>query len=217
MTSDRDVPYGSMILLPGLITLGVTLLRLTGERLGWSKAFFNPEPGGGGALVGIVWLIPIFGILFALKLAGLGHGPAGLGKAFGLAFAAFALMVAIIVSINALKLPFVASLFLIGVGSIAGIALAWRGWPELAKALLLYGFAARLPVAAVALVAMLGDWKTHYDVSPPELPAMGVWPRFFMIGLMPQMTIWLFVTVVLGLIFGSVAYAAAGKRVRVAA
>ena len=36
---------------------------------------FNPSPGGGGALVGITWLVLIFGVYFALKLASDGQGP----------------------------------------------------------------------------------------------------------------------------------------------
>ena len=212
MRSDREVPYGSLVLVPGLVTLGVTLLRLTGERLGWSRALFNPEPGGGGAPVGIVWLIFIFGFWFGYKLTVLGHPPSRAGKALGFAFAAIAVMAAVIVGFNALKLSFGLSLVLIGIASVAGIAIAWRGWPELAKTLLIYGFVARLPVAAVALVAMLGDWKTHYDAAPPELPPMGVWPRFFLTGLLPQMTIWIYMTVVVGIIFGVIAYAVAGKR-----
>ena len=51
-----------LICVPALITLGVTLLRLIGELQNWSPRLFNREAGGGGALVGIAWLVPIFGI-----------------------------------------------------------------------------------------------------------------------------------------------------------
>src|SRR6516165_8267723 len=71
------------ILVPGVITLAVTLLRLTGELEHWSKAWFNPEQGGFLAVVGIVWLVPVFGIYFALKLSGEGQGAAHLGHAIG--------------------------------------------------------------------------------------------------------------------------------------
>ena len=52
---------GKLILVPAVITLAVTLLRLVGELQGWSPALFNREGGGRGALVGIVWLIPVLG------------------------------------------------------------------------------------------------------------------------------------------------------------
>lgn len=212
MTSDRDVPYGSMILVPGIITLGVTLLRLTGERLGWSKTFFNPAPGGGGALVGIAWLVPVFGILFAVKLARMGHGPESWGKALGLAFAAIGVSLVAIIAVNVLKTGFYVGLPLIAIASVVSIGIAWKGWPALAKALLLYGLAARIPVVVVALLAMLGDWRTHYDLPPPEFPQMGVFAKFLLIGLMPQLTLWLVYTVAIGMICGAIAYAAVGRK-----
>ncbi len=63
----------------------VTLLRLTGELLGWSPKLFARTAGGGASPVGIVWLIPIFGIYFALRLAQTGEAPPTVGRALGLA------------------------------------------------------------------------------------------------------------------------------------
>jgi len=71
----NEVETRKLILVPALITLAVTLLRLTGELLHWSKTLFNPEAGGGGALVGITWLAPVFGAYFGFKLARAGLGP----------------------------------------------------------------------------------------------------------------------------------------------
>ena len=68
---------GRLILVPALITLAITLLRLAGELLRWSPSLFNRAPGGPGALVGIVWLIPLFGIYFALRLARAGRSDSG--------------------------------------------------------------------------------------------------------------------------------------------
>src|SRR5258707_14938856 len=76
----NDVSIKKLILVPALITLAVTLLRLTGELMHWSKALFNPAAGGGGALVGIAWLVPVFGVYFGLKLAGAGLAPAAVGR-----------------------------------------------------------------------------------------------------------------------------------------
>ena len=79
-----------IVLVPALITLAVTLLRLAGELMGWSDRLFSRAPGGGAALVGIVWLIPVFGLYFGLKLCRAGAGPDRAGKAFGFAMLAFA-------------------------------------------------------------------------------------------------------------------------------
>src|SRR5438445_9338436 len=72
-----------LILVPAVITLAVTLLRLLGELMRWSPTLFNPAPGGGGALVGIAWLVPFAGLYFALRLALAGERPAGVGPAIG--------------------------------------------------------------------------------------------------------------------------------------
>jgi hypothetical protein len=62
--------YGKLILIPSLITLAVTLLRLTAEFMNLPAWLANKNAGGPGALLGISWLPPIFGIYFALKLTG---------------------------------------------------------------------------------------------------------------------------------------------------
>jgi hypothetical protein len=58
-----------LIAIPALITLAVTLLRLVGEFMNLPGWLASKEAGGGGALIGIAWLAPIFGIYFAGKLA----------------------------------------------------------------------------------------------------------------------------------------------------
>src|SRR5438093_5515636 len=86
---------GGLILVPSLITLVVTLLRVIGELSRWSPSLFNREAGGPGALVGIVWLIPVFGIYFALRLARAGEGPAGVGRALAWSGLTFVLTTAL--------------------------------------------------------------------------------------------------------------------------
>jgi hypothetical protein len=62
--------YGKLIAIPALITLGITLLRLGAEFMDLPAWLANRQPGGPGALIGISWLPPIFGIYFAFKLSG---------------------------------------------------------------------------------------------------------------------------------------------------
>ena len=83
MNSRAQFSIWRLIWVPGVITLAVTLLRLVGELRHWSKTWFNPEQGGFLAVVGIVWLAPIFGIYFALKLSGTGQGPESVAHAVG--------------------------------------------------------------------------------------------------------------------------------------
>ncbi len=70
--TDPKVSVGRLILVPAIVTLAITLLRLIGELQGWSPFLFNKAPGGGFALVGISWLPIVFGPYFAWKV-GVSH------------------------------------------------------------------------------------------------------------------------------------------------
>jgi hypothetical protein len=70
MSQSNKPRYGKIILIPALITLGITLLRLGAEFMDLPAWLANRDPGGLGALIGISWLPPILGVYFALKLAG---------------------------------------------------------------------------------------------------------------------------------------------------
>jgi hypothetical protein len=201
-----------LVRVPALITLGVTLLRLIGELLNWTPALFNREAGGGGAIVGIAWLVPIFGIYFAFKLSQSETTPLKPGKTILYAVAGLAAFFAIgFGGVFALGLdpnkPSLTSFGVFVVASVVAAVIAYAGSPVLGKVLFVYGLAARLPVALVMLVAMLGNWGTHYDVAPPNLPEMGVFAKWLMIGLVPQVTIWMTYTLVVGCLFGGIALA----------
>ncbi len=205
---------GSLVLVPAVITLAVTLLRLAGERLHWSRTLFNPSAGGGFALVGISWLVPLVGIYFGIVLARAGLGPRRPLRTTVLLFLSVAVLplagfLAISLGINEqsrLILPVWA------VASLAAVLLAWRAWPTLGRTLLAYAFAARIPVAIVMLFAILGSWGTHYDVAPPNFPEMNPLPKWLLIGLFPQMTVWIAYTLTLGGVFGTVAGALTKPR-----
>jgi len=194
-----------LILVPAIVTLAVTLLRLVGELLRWSPALFNREAGGGGALVGIVWLIPVFGILFGLRLAQAGQAPASVGKALGWAFLAFVLNTALAIGAFTLVPSPVAQLAIFGIGSWLAILLARPGWAELWRVLLAYGLAARIPVLVIMFLSIFGGWDTHYTKPRPDFPPMGSWGLFFWTAFLPQMSIWIYLTIVGGIICGALA------------
>jgi hypothetical protein len=218
MAQDAPVRTGQLILVPAIISLAVTLLRLVGELQGWSPVFFSRAVGGGWAIVGISWLVPVFGAWFGWKLARAGAGPTGLWRALGLTILAFVILPVLGVVASMLKLePLgLGTLVLYVVGSIAALAVSLLAWPALGRTLLAYAFAARIPVALVMLAAIYGNWGTHYDVAPPNLPAMAPLAKWFYIGFLPQFTVWLWFTVVVGSLFGIVAGAIA-RRGRTAA
>jgi hypothetical protein len=206
-----------LILVPALITLGVTLLRLTGEILRWSPRFFSREAGGAGAIVGIVWLVPIFGIYFALRLARQGMLPASRFRPIGFALLGFLMMIATIRVTQAWKPGPLGAIATFAVVSLLAGAVAYRGWPALGRVQFAYALAARIPVAIVMLIAMLADWGTHYELGPPSFPEMAVLAKWFWIGLLPQLTLWVGFTLVVGGLFGGIAVAAIGAARRPAA
>jgi hypothetical protein len=208
--SDRAA-VGRLVLGPALITLAVTGLRLVGELMRWDSRFFSREAGGAGAIVGIVWLVPVFGAYFARKLVSAGEGPSGAGKALGFALLGLAAFVVAMTSARALDLGLPAAIAILAVAALLAAFIAYRGWPGLGRVLLWYGLAARIPVALLMLVAMIGNWGTHYELGPPDMPPMALFPKWLAIGLLPQLTVWIGFTVVVGTIFGAVAAMLGGR------
>ena len=210
-----------LVRIPALIALVVTLVRLVGELSGGPAGLFNREPGGAGALVGIVWLVPIFGIYFALKLARSGHAPESAGKVIGSAVLAILAAAAIIVPVVFLTGDPNVSVSLAGaVGQQAGIAIASivalfilrRVWLPFFQTMLRYAFASRVPVLIVMFVTMIGGWGTHYEFGPSGYPEMGFLVKFVLLALIPQLTFWIMFTVVVGSLVGGITAALSGSR-----
>lgn len=201
----------TLILVPAVITLGVTLLRLVGELNHWSPRFFSREPGGGGAIVGIVWLVPIFGVYFALRLLTDGRGPASKAAAVVYPLAGFAAAFALTFLVAKLGLPVLGNMIGYNLALAVAAVIAWRGWPELSRTNFAYGLAARIPVAILMLVAIFAKWGTHYEGGPPGFPEMAPFPTWLWIGLLPQLVLWVAFTLIVGGLFGGLA-AAIRKR-----
>ena len=89
------------------------------------------------------------------------------------------------------------------VGSGVAIGVARRGWPALWRVLLAYGFLARIPVLVVMFLSIFGGWDTHYAKPRPDFPAMGPWGLFFWTALLPQLGIWIYLTVVFGMLMAA--------------
>src|SRR6185369_8263367 len=111
-------------------------------------------------------------------------------------------------------LPPLGGFLVISATSLLATWIAMRPWPALGRTLLAYALAARVPVAILMLIAIFGNWGTHYDVAPPAAPQVDAWNpvlKWLAIGLLPQLTIWIAFTVVMGTIFGVVAAAVARR------
>lgn len=193
-----------LILVPGLITLAVTILRVVGELQGWSRLWFNPEQGGPWSIVGIVWLVPVFGIYFALKLEGAGQGPPSVPRAIG-----FAILGAMLFALGFFLFQKVfrsfSGIVLMWTLAAAGAALQFAAWRGLFKVLIAYGYAARIPVAIVMFLATQADWKSHYSALAFPVSEMSRLAQYFLFGFVPQLVWWVSFTIVVGSLFGSVA------------
>ena len=211
-TSGNRVSIMQLILIPSIISLAVTLIRLIGELQGWPTALFNPAPGGAGSIIGITWLAPIFGIYFALKLAGAGEGPENRGRAVRLSVLGLLLAFGgFVVMIPTISFPGKIALGLLLL--VAAVAFQYAAWPKLFKTLLAYAYAARIPVVILMYFAMRGNWGTHYDVVRPDFPISdSFWPRYFQIAFLPQMILWIVFTIITGTLCGSIVAAFMHRR-----
>ncbi len=191
-----------LILLPAVISLAVTLLRLVGELEHWPKPLVNPAECG-KAILGVNWLIPIFGIYFALRLVDREMGPNHLGQTIG--YASLGLLMKLAGTLLMERSFGIAYPIPLGVNfalTLTGIFLLAIAWPGLFKALFGYGYTARIPVAIVEYFAMRGNWGTHYDALDPRFPPMGFFAKYVRVSLVGNLFFAEAYVVIVGAIFG---------------
>jgi hypothetical protein len=210
-TPDARPSVWRLVAWPAAITLAVTILRLTGELFKWSPALFSREAGGGAALVGIAWLVPLFGIWFEVKLHRSGEPKPRVLRGLGIVVAAFAIIPACGFAIFRFLGPIgqVSVLCLVSLGSVA---IAYFAWPALGRVLIAYGYAARIPVFLIMLAAMFSGWDSHYALGRPDFPPVAPWALWLLTGFLPQTTIWIAYTVVFGMLFGLLSAAVSYRR-----
>jgi hypothetical protein len=199
------------VLVPGLATLAITALRFVGELL--EPPWFVRDAGGGGVLVGITWLAPVFGAVFALRLLRAGHCPARpvsalatmlLGTGFvGVAFAIAGLLMA----------PTPWAMAVGACGSLPAGVCAFHAWRELGRLLFAYAIAARLPVMALAFVDAFLGLGTHYGRLAEGAPEYSALPRALVLCL-AQAVFWVPLTLVFGGLAGLLAVALGRRRAR---
>jgi hypothetical protein len=198
MSSNSETSISKLILIPSVITLAITLMRLLGELQNWPTSLFNPAAGGGGAIIGISWLPPILGIYFARKLLKAGETPSSAGKVFLGVLLGIALMVLGGFVGFAPQLQFPGKIFLGLLLMVAAGIAPFFAWRKLFTVLLAYGFAARIPVAILMFFAIKGNWGTHYDVAPPGFVETDWFSKYLQIGLIPQIFLWIPFTILTG-------------------
>lgn len=187
-------PLRHTVLLMAAVALAITLLRLLGEVRHWDPLLFGSDAGGGGALVGIGWLILAFGALAGRQLQRIGRGPADARRAWtrtGLGVVTpLAGFILVVTAIG--PTPFG---MIVGAGAcIAGAIIAAPAWPELARASLLFALLCRIPILVITPFAIANDWGTHYEKLAPGSPELEPLTRTLVL-CMAQVIFWIPITI----------------------
>lgn len=209
----------SLVAVPAILTLLVTVVRLLGELQGWNPSLFNTEAGGGGALVGITWLVLPFGFWFGWRLRRAG-ATAKPGRAAFLYVAAIAVMAGGIFGLYYAEMvsfpneenpgQLEGMPLLLAVLAIAAVV-AIAAWPRLTITLMAYGVLARLPIVILTYVDIQAGWDTHYGALPPGAVVETDMEMFLALAT-PQATLWPFIfTPIVGGLLGCLGATAAGK------
>lgn len=208
------LPNGTwrQVAIAGVLTLVVTLVRLAGEVNGWGARWFDSQAGGGGALVGIWWLVLPFGWVFGRHLVRVGAPPASRIAAVVWPSIGIALALGLISGMmHLLPQPTLGGFLAMSViGPVCG-AIGLRGWPALWRTNLLYGLAARVPVIVITPIAVMNAWGTHYEKLAPGSPTVTDAARIAIL-CTAQLVVWLPFTVLVGGLTGGIAAATARRR-----
>jgi hypothetical protein len=159
--------------------------------------------------------VPLVGLYCGWQLQRRGFRPSSLGLALGVPLGALALAPALPWLANRVhETTWTLHLTAWALSSLFLLALAATAWPSLGRLLAVYALLARGPVVLVMAAAIWRRWGTHYDVPPPGFPPMTMLQRWIWIGLVPQATIWVALTVAIGAVFGVLGWLAASWRAR---
>lgn len=221
--ADKPLTTRSLVLVPAIVTLLVSVIRLVGELQGWNETWFNtagPGPDRQQGLFGITLLVPLFGFWFGWRLRRATGGPKGVGKAMWVYVAGAGVLVGGFLAAAAAGLivmptkaaPGVPEGMLWAVGLVvAALLVGFAAWPRLSATLFVYALLARIPVIALTFLAVAKDWDTHHTKLPPDfaLPE-GTSKAVFLS--MPQGTFWIAITVLVGGVCGCLGAALAGRK-----
>lgn len=213
----------SLVAVPAVLTLIVSVVRLVGELQGWNPSLFGTSAGGGGSLVGISWLALVFGFWFGWRLrrgdtevAPLRAGIIYLfavgvfaGGLFALTKLGYVVFPAKDAPGELQGLPYILGAMLVAV------LVALAAWPRLGLTLILYALLARIPVVVITWFAVQNNWDTHYAKLGPGIAATSTTDQFYKLS-MAQVTFWPLFTVLAGGVAGCLgaAFARPGKANR---
>lgn len=203
---------GALVFVPVVVSWLVTATRVVGECRGLGAPWVSSAPGGGNAVLGVVWLVPLFGAWFGWRL-GRTTRP---WRALALHLLASALYVGgfqvagRVDGSTAIGLTM--QILTMGAVSVVVALLAWLAWPRMFVVSMVYAFAVRIPIAALTFAAVFGVWGTHLEkFGPNDYAGFGPWPQATLLAF-TQVVFWTSFTAAAGGLFGSLAALATGHR-----
>ena len=217
MSQSPRVP--SLVLVPVVLSWLVAGARVAGELAGLGPPWFSTAPGGGGAWLGITWLVPVFGAWFGWRIVRCHSTPDRLGRAVWLHLLALAIyiggfqVVRFVLRFDASTASGLTSQILaMGAVSLAALPLAMMAWPRLFRVHFAYALAVRVPLAALTFFAVFGGWGTHLEkFGADDYQGFDHWPHAALLAF-TQLVFWPSFTIVCGGLFGSLAALAARRR-----
>jgi hypothetical protein len=199
---------GALILWPSILTLVVSVMRVIVES---QTDLIGSAPGGGGAVLGITWLVFVFGAWFGVRLARGGSAPR-LRPAWIWALCAFVAIAGAVAwtfadidrgdRSDAAFEQLRAQVLLLAAVACGASVLSFVVWPRLALACLLYAIPARLTVVGLTAIAKASAWDTHYTKLGPAAIERGL-EETVTAAAVAQLGFWVPFTVVGGVLAGS--------------
>ena len=194
----------------------MTLLRLVGELRGWNRRPTSAAlPGGGLAIVGIVWLVPFVGAWMGYRLVRPRVRPPGLVGLVAWPLGALGVGLLMGYGFERMVQPSWTGTFLLWalVSIVVGLV-SLVTWPALGVPLASTRSWRGFRSSSIMAFAIFRRWGTHYDALPPGFPALLPMPRWLWTGVLPQSTIWIALTLGVGMICGAAGVLAASRRSR---
>ncbi|MHC5066866.1 MAG: hypothetical protein ACYTG5_23165 [Planctomycetota bacterium] len=198
----------NLILWPSIITLMVSLLRLYLQVQG----SMSSQSGGGLALLGITWLVFLFGSWFGWCLFKQASQPSLRRGALWALLPMIALVCAVMLGFgnidqadqsDAAYASLRATVVVIVIVAVLAAGFCFVIWPRLAFAMLLYAIPARLTVLAITYLAKQQDWDTHYTKFGPAGIERDLGETMYAASV-AQMGFWVCFTVVGGVLAGTI-------------
>jgi len=201
-----------MLLVLGVLTLVVTVVRLIGELNHWNPTWFGTEAGSPMNPFGIVWLVPVVGLLLGRRLAQGGGAPKFVAGFFVPMFGFLMLMASMgMLGDNFEGEQLIEVMDYVMLGAPVLSLLALFVWPRAFVAMLAYAVLARVPVMLIQYLDIQNGWQTHYGKVHEAFAGRDADARIWMLT-KAQLCFWMSFTVLLGCAFAAVGAATARRR-----